>query len=85
MLPVGDDNTGRVRTPYVTYLFIVLNVLVFVFLQGFGTNEEVHAHVRDGPAGDPHGRGHRASGAGAGGDDSGRYRCNRPGSGTSPC
>ena len=40
MLPVGDDNTGRVRTPYVTYLFIVLNVLVFVFLQGFGTNEK---------------------------------------------
>ena len=40
IFPVGDDNTGRVRTPYVTYLFIALNVLVFVFLQGLGTNEQ---------------------------------------------
>jgi membrane associated rhomboid family serine protease len=40
IFPIGDDNTGRARTPYVTYLFIALNVLVFVFLQGFGTNEQ---------------------------------------------
>jgi membrane associated rhomboid family serine protease len=39
VFPIGDDNTDRVRTPYVTYLFIALNVLVFVVLQGFGTNE----------------------------------------------
>lgn len=39
VFPIGDDNTGRIRTPYVTYLFIALNVLVFVFLQGLGTNE----------------------------------------------
>jgi membrane associated rhomboid family serine protease len=39
VFPIGDDNTGRVRTPYVTYLLIGLNVLVFVFLQGLGTNE----------------------------------------------
>jgi membrane associated rhomboid family serine protease len=39
VFPIGDDNSDRVRTPYVTYLFIALNVLVFVFLQGFGTNE----------------------------------------------
>jgi membrane associated rhomboid family serine protease len=39
MLPIGDDNTGRVRTPYVTYLLIAMNVLVFVFLQGMGTND----------------------------------------------
>lgn len=39
VLPIGDDNTGRVRTPYVTYALIALNVLVFVFLQGVGTNE----------------------------------------------
>ncbi len=39
VLPIGDDNTGRVRTPYVTYALIALNVLVFVFLQGMGTNE----------------------------------------------
>ena len=39
MFPLGDDNTGRVRTPVVTYALIVVNVLVFVFLQGLGTNE----------------------------------------------
>lgn len=40
VFPISDDNTGRVRTPYVTYLLIVVNVLVFVFLQGLGTNEQ---------------------------------------------
>jgi membrane associated rhomboid family serine protease len=39
VFPIFDDNTGRVRTPYVTYALIALNVLVFVFLQGLGTNE----------------------------------------------
>src|SRR5262245_11390794 len=39
IFPIGDDNTGRVRTPYVTYALIVINVLVFVLLQGLGTNE----------------------------------------------
>lgn len=36
---IGDDNTGRIRTPFITYALIALNVLVFVFLQGMGTNE----------------------------------------------
>ena len=39
MFPIRDDNTGRIRTPYVTWALIVLNVIVFVFLQGIGTNE----------------------------------------------
>jgi membrane associated rhomboid family serine protease len=39
VFPIGDDNTGRIRTPFVTYALIALNVLVFVFLQGMGTNE----------------------------------------------
>ncbi|MFN2387271.1 MAG: rhomboid family intramembrane serine protease [Thermoanaerobaculia bacterium] len=39
MIPIGDDNTGRVRTPYFTWLLIAANVGVFVFLQGLGTNE----------------------------------------------
>lgn len=38
-LPVGDDNRDRKSTPYVNYLFILLNVLVFVFLQGLGRND----------------------------------------------
>jgi membrane associated rhomboid family serine protease len=40
VFPIGDDNTGRLRTPYVTYALIALNVFVFVFLQGIGTNEQ---------------------------------------------
>lgn len=32
-LPVGDDNRDRTTTPYVNYLFIAVNVLVFVLLQ----------------------------------------------------
>lgn len=39
VFPIGDDNTGRIRTPYVTYVLIAVNVVVFVFLQGLGTNE----------------------------------------------
>jgi membrane associated rhomboid family serine protease len=40
VFPIGDDNADRLRTPYVTYLFIALNVLVFVFLHALGTNEQ---------------------------------------------
>ncbi len=39
IFPIGDDNTGRRTTPVVTYLFIAINVLVFVFLQGLGSND----------------------------------------------
>jgi membrane associated rhomboid family serine protease len=39
MIPLGDDNTGRRRTPVVTFLLIAANVFVFVFLQGLGSNE----------------------------------------------
>ena len=40
VFPIGDDNTDRVRTPIVTVALILLNVVVFVFLQGLGTNEQ---------------------------------------------
>jgi membrane associated rhomboid family serine protease len=39
IFPIGDDNTGRVRTPYVTYALIAINVAVFFLLQGAGSNE----------------------------------------------
>jgi membrane associated rhomboid family serine protease len=39
MFPIGDDNTGRIRTPYFTWLLIAANIAVFVLLQGLGTNE----------------------------------------------
>lgn len=38
MLPIGDDNTDRHRTPFVNYLLIITNILVFIFLQGLGQN-----------------------------------------------
>ena len=37
LLPIGDDNTGRQSTPYVVYTIIVLNAIVFLFLQHAGT------------------------------------------------
>jgi Uncharacterized membrane protein (homolog of Drosophila rhomboid) len=40
MFPIGDDNSDRTITPVINYLFIGINILVFVFLQGFGTNEQ---------------------------------------------
>ena len=39
MFPIGDDNSDLKIVPYVNYLFIALNVLVFVFLQQIGSNE----------------------------------------------
>ena len=38
-LPIGDDNRDRKRTPIVNYLLIATNILVFIFLQDFGTDE----------------------------------------------
>lgn len=39
MIPIGDDNSGRTLTPFVTYLLIVVNIAVFALLQGMGTND----------------------------------------------
>jgi membrane associated rhomboid family serine protease len=38
MIPIGDENAGRTLTPWVNYLLIALNVLVFVLFQGLGSN-----------------------------------------------
>lgn len=38
ILPLGDDNADRRLTPFVNYALIVLNVIVFVFLQQLGAN-----------------------------------------------
>ncbi len=37
-LPIGDDNSDRRITPLVNYALIAANLLVFVFLQGMGSN-----------------------------------------------
>jgi len=41
LLPVGDDNRDRRTTPFINYLLIALNVLVFIFWQDFGRNMNV--------------------------------------------
>ena len=40
VFPLYDDNTDRTTTPIVNYILIGINILVFVFLQGLGTNEQ---------------------------------------------
>jgi len=38
LLPIGDDNQGRLTTPFVVYIIIAINVVVFlVFQQATGT------------------------------------------------
>jgi membrane associated rhomboid family serine protease len=37
-IPIGDDNRDRRSTPYVTYFFIIANIIVFFFFQGWGSN-----------------------------------------------
>jgi len=38
LFPIGDDNSDRTRTPYITYVLIAINVLVFIFFQGMGND-----------------------------------------------
>jgi membrane associated rhomboid family serine protease len=38
MLPIGDDNRDRHTTPIINYLFIALNIFVFVYWQELGNN-----------------------------------------------
>ena len=38
MIPIGDDNRGRTTTPYVNYILIALNLIVFIIFQGAGNN-----------------------------------------------
>jgi membrane associated rhomboid family serine protease len=39
MIPIGDDDSDRTRMPIINYVLIAINILVFVFLQGMGSNE----------------------------------------------
>jgi len=39
VFPLGDDDADRQSTPIVNYVLIAINILVFIFLQGLGTNE----------------------------------------------
>lgn len=40
VFPLFDDNSDRLTTPVVNYAFIAANILVFVFLQQLGTNDQ---------------------------------------------
>lgn len=40
IFPIGDDNSDRTTTPIVNYILIAINILVFVFLQGLGSNDK---------------------------------------------
>ena len=40
VFPLYDDNSDRTITPFVNYLLIAVNILVFVFLQQLGTNDK---------------------------------------------
>jgi membrane associated rhomboid family serine protease len=39
VLPLWDDNSDRQSAPVINYAIIALNILVFVLLQGIGTND----------------------------------------------
>lgn len=39
LFPIGDENADRRTTPIVNYVLIGLNLLVFVFFQGLGSND----------------------------------------------
>lgn len=38
MIPISDNNADRIRTPFVNYILIAINIMVFVYYQQFGTN-----------------------------------------------
>ncbi|HEX8476591.1 MAG TPA: rhomboid family intramembrane serine protease [Pyrinomonadaceae bacterium] len=40
IFPISDDNSDRTITPYVNYILLTINILVFVFLQGLGSNDK---------------------------------------------
>ncbi|HYO90419.1 MAG TPA: rhomboid family intramembrane serine protease [Pyrinomonadaceae bacterium] len=39
IFPIADDNSDRTIFPFVNYALILINILVFVFLQGLGSND----------------------------------------------
>ena len=35
LFPIGDDNQGRLTTPFIVYAIIALNFIVFLLLQRY--------------------------------------------------
>lgn len=44
MFPIGDDNSDRTRTPFVNYMLIALNIIVFIFVQQTVDNEFTYSY-----------------------------------------
>lgn len=40
MLPIGDDDSGHTLKPWVNYILVAINFVVFVFFQRMGANED---------------------------------------------
>jgi membrane associated rhomboid family serine protease len=40
LFPIADENDDRRSTPWINYALILVNLFVFVFLQGLGSNEK---------------------------------------------
>jgi rhomboid family protein len=39
LFPIADENSDRESTPWINYTIILINIFVFVFLQGLGSND----------------------------------------------
>ena len=39
LFPIADENDDRTSTPWINYALILINLFVFVFLQGLGSND----------------------------------------------
>src|SRR5882757_7726341 len=40
LFPIADENDDRGSTPWINYTIILINIFVFVFLQGLGSNDK---------------------------------------------
>ncbi len=50
IMPLFDDNSSRIRFPYVNYLIIGVNIFVFIMFQNFGENEQFNQAFSTVPA-----------------------------------
>src|ERR1700675_1411102 len=39
LFPIADENSDRGSSPWINYTIILINLFVFVFLQGLGSND----------------------------------------------
>ena len=45
LIPIGDDNSDRQIVPVVNYILICLNIIVFIFWQGWGFNDAMSSSI----------------------------------------